>query len=121
MEKIVKGILGRAGCMISGSKSGYRESYPENLAVFNANVCVESGKIWYGDLDLTTTRESLKLLAMQLETEIYVLHEMDGRFQHESAPLLKNFVYKVDASGNEFLGEKYTGQYDLESLTRKQA
>nr|HPI82220.1 hypothetical protein [Candidatus Paceibacterota bacterium] len=42
------------GRMISGSKSGYRDRYPENLVVFNANIVTKKrGKVWHGDLDVT--------------------------------------------------------------------
>ena len=53
IEKIAVSNLGYNGRMISGSKSGYSRTHKKNLAVFNANVCTENGKIWYGDLDVT--------------------------------------------------------------------
>lgn len=74
-------IMGR---MISGSKSSYRRMYPDNLVVFNANILTEEdGKIWYGDLDLTLDSDKLNKIATELNKKIYVLYEMDARFENE--------------------------------------
>jgi hypothetical protein len=114
--------LGMQGKMISGSKSGYRDKHPKNLAVFNANVCiVENGKgakIWYGDIDITKSRESLKSLASIMGTDIYVLYEMDGRFENESNPVIGRFVYKVSPEGNEELGYMAKEYYDIKTLEK---
>ena len=76
-------VMGR---MISGSKSGYRERYPDNLVVFNANIATKSrGKIWFGDLDVTIDYEKLEKVAETLKEDLYILHEMDGRFEKETA------------------------------------
>jgi hypothetical protein len=72
------------GRMISGSKSGYKEKYPDNKVVFNANIVTRSrGKIWYGDLDLTLDTEKLQQIATALAEPLYVLYEMDARFENE--------------------------------------
>lgn len=74
-------IMGR---MISGSKSGYREKYPDHLVVFNANIVTESrGKVWYGDLDLTLDTPKLVEVSKELGEPMYVLREMDARFENE--------------------------------------
>jgi len=80
--------LGHPGRMISGSKSGYRQRFPHNLTVFNANLCTESEKIWWGDIDLTFDYEKLEILANAIDKKIYVLYEMDGRFENEEKPRL---------------------------------
>jgi hypothetical protein len=80
--------LGLPGRMISGSKSGYRQRFPHNLTVFNANLCTESEKIWWGDIDLTFDYEKLEILANAIDKKIYVLYEMDGRFENEEKPRL---------------------------------
>lgn len=121
MEKVIE-ILGYHGKMISGSKSGYSSSHPKNLPVFNSNVIAslsgELVKIWYGDIDVTLSIGKLKELSAALETEIYVLREMDARFENENDPKIENFVVKV--SGDEVtLGRLYTDFYDLETLTKK--
>ena len=76
-------MLGR---MISGSKSGYWENHKGNLIVFNANIIIESrGKIWHGDLDVTLDYENLEKVAEALEEPLYILREMDARFENEDA------------------------------------
>jgi hypothetical protein len=71
--------------MISASKSGYRDSHPKNLVVFNANiVTIEGGKIWYGDLDLTEDARRLKDAADEAGQTLYVLYERDCRFGTET-------------------------------------
>ena len=74
------------GRMIFGSKSGYWERHPDNLVVFNANVVTKrGGKVWYGDLDVTREFEKLKDVADALGEDLYVLREMDARFENENA------------------------------------
>jgi hypothetical protein len=89
--EIADKTLGRPGRMISASKSDYLQRFPEHVVVFNANVCVKGhGKIWFGDLNVTKDEPSLKKLADELGETVYVLREMDGRFENESAPLYDN-------------------------------
>jgi hypothetical protein len=72
------------GRIISGSKSGYYDKNPDHKVVFNANVITESrGKIFYGDLDLTLDTDKLKEVAEILKEPLYVLREMDARFENE--------------------------------------
>jgi len=74
------------GRMISGSKSGYWEEHKENLIVFNANIVIETrGKIWHGDLDVTLDYERLEKVSEALEEPLYILREMDARFENEDA------------------------------------
>jgi hypothetical protein len=74
------------GRMISGSKSFYKENHPENLVVFNANIATKSrGKVWYGDLDVTLDYENLEKIAEILKEDLFILYEMDGRFENENA------------------------------------
>lgn len=55
--------------------------------VWNANlVTKEQGKIWYGDINLTTEGLYVADLAEELEETIYVLREMDCRFDTTDAP-----------------------------------
>lgn len=76
------------GRMICGSKSLYREKYPNHKVCFNSNVVAKThGKIWYGDLDLTLDREKLQEIANMLNDTLYVLYEMDGRFENENQPI----------------------------------
>lgn len=74
------------GRMISGSKSGYREKNPENVVYFNANIFIlGEGKIWWGDLDLTKDTPILEDISREMGKKLYVLSEMDGRFENENA------------------------------------
>ena len=86
--------------MIGGSKSIYRKEYPKDLAIFNANVFMKDvGKVWYGDLNLTEDYVILKSIAESLDTTLYVLWEMDGRFGKEKKPideLIKKSAWNTD-------------------------
>jgi len=75
------------GRMMSWSKSDYRHSYPKNLVVFNGNIVTEkTGKVWFGDLDITRSMEDLQKVADELQENLYVLKEMDCRFENENKP-----------------------------------
>ena len=88
------------GRMIGGSKTGYCTEYPDDLIVFNANVLIPNyGKVWYGDLNLTQDYILLKSIADSLDTTLYVLWEMDGRFGEEKKPideLIKKSAWNTD-------------------------
>jgi hypothetical protein len=72
------------GRMLSGSKSRYREANPHNEVYFNANVFTRNEKIWFGDIDVTIDGEKLERIAEAIGEKLYVLREMDGRFENES-------------------------------------
>ena len=93
-------ILGMNGRMISHSKSGYIEKNPDNIVVFNANVCIRTGKIWYGDIDVTLSKKNLIDLSSFIDEEIYVLYEMDARFENEESPLIDQYVVKFSPDGS---------------------
>jgi hypothetical protein len=74
--------------MIGASKSTYRTRFPSNIVVFNANIItITSGKIWHGDLDVTKEIKSLTLIAQELGEPLFVLSEMDARFETENDPM----------------------------------
>lgn len=100
--------LGMNGNLISWSKSGYRKDNPDNIVVFNANVCTEDGKIWYGDMDVTISEQTLKNLAKELNQDVYVLREHDGRFDNEESPLVDKYVVKVTPTGELIENEKWS-------------
>ena len=76
--------------MISYSKSEYRSANPNSVCYFNANIfTINEGKIWWGDLDLTKDAEKLKKVASETNQTLFVLKEMDGRFENEELPLDK--------------------------------
>jgi len=107
IEKIAVSNLGYNGRMISGSKSGYSRAHKKNLAVFNANVCTENGKIWYGDLDVTIDHLSLRATSLASGMDIYVLFEMDGRFENEDSPRLDKALIVFHPDGSHTIGEAY--------------
>lgn len=86
-------IFGMCGRMISASKGDYCRSHPKNIVVFNSNVCTEDGKIWYGDIDVTLDEDKLKQLAEAIGETVYVLYEMDGRFDNEETPAIDKAVW----------------------------
>jgi hypothetical protein len=95
------------GRMLSGSKSAYYLQHPDHVTVFNANVCVRSrGKIWHGDLDITDDIADLKRLALSCGETVYVLREMDARFQSEAAPLYDRAVATVGPSGDVMINDR---------------
>lgn len=84
--------LGMCGRMLDGSKSN-----PD--VVYNANVCTKKfGKIWFGDLNPKdeNTLEQLKILAMLLKEPIYILREMDARFETQDKPNFDNAVLVLE-------------------------
>lgn len=87
------------GRMISHSKSSYREKFPENEVYFNANIFVlGEGKVWYGDLDLTRDIETLKNIASNSGKDLYILRELDGRFENENlrdSEIIKRATTKI--------------------------
>ena len=84
--EVINEQLGFYGRMLSGSKSGYIERYPEGKPIFNANIITSQGKVWYGDIDLFYDKEKLQNVADLINDTIYVLREMDARFDTEENP-----------------------------------
>jgi hypothetical protein len=99
-QAMVLDTLGPPNRLISTSKTGYREANPDHVAVFNANVCVAAGKLWFGDFDLTLDEAQLVRRATRTGEVVYLLYEWDGRFEHENAPLLEEAVYSVTPTGH---------------------
>jgi len=106
-EKILEKTIGYAGRMIAGSKSGYCNAYPTNFPVFNSNlVVIKDGKptkVWHGDLDLTLDYDKLLKASEKLGTALYVLYEMDGRFENDEKPVMDRYIAKYDASAAQNL------------------
>lgn len=89
--------------LVSGSKSFYRELHPKHAVLFNANIIDEKlGKIWHGDLDLTIDGKKLKDVASELNTTLYILSEMDGRFEHEGDSI-DDFIAKAQWNTDMFV------------------
>lgn len=100
MEKIFSEEDLPNGRIISYSKSSYREKFPENEVYFNANIFVlGEGKIWYGDLDLTRDREKLERIATHFGRDLFILRELDGRFENENlkdSEIIRRAVSKIN-------------------------
>lgn len=109
--------LGASGRIISMSKSGYREKNPKNAAIFNANIVVtlrglkEFEKVWYGDIDITKDEDALREIAKQSGLELYVLFEMDARFDQEENPNIGSYAFKSDAGDPLEVGPKHKDNY----------
>ena len=80
VEKLFQEAKLYCGRMISP----YKESPKGCTCVWNANVMTSSeGKVWYGDINITRDGEKLKQIAETLGETLYVLREMDCRFESE--------------------------------------
>ena len=101
--------------MISGHKWDYTEEHKDDLIIFNANVLMPNyGKVWYGDLNLTEDYKILKKISESLNTTLYILWEMDGRFGEENKPideLIGKAVWNTeeDKPTNEWYRNKVKG------------
>jgi len=111
-EQKAQSIIGPLGAIISHSKSGYRERHPENLSIFNANVCTANEKIWWGDLDVTLSQTFISDLAFILNEDLYVLYEMDGRFENEEKPRIERYAVKFFYDGGCELSKSLSETYD---------
>ena len=111
-EQKAQSIIGPLGAIISHSKSGYRERHPENLSIFNANICTKDEKIWWGDLDVTLKQTFIADLAFILSEDLYVLYEMDGRFENEDKPKVDRYAVKFFYDGGIELSKSLTEYYD---------
>ena|ERR1035437_8383763 len=113
MENNLNKILGWSGRMISGSKSSYSQKHPNNFVIFNANICTEKKKIWYGDLDLTLDKNTLLGIVVETNETLYVFYEMDARFDKENKFNIKDAAAIFNKNGTAEVGEKYKEYYKL--------
>jgi hypothetical protein len=114
LTELINKTIGWNGRMISGSKSGYRDRHPTNLAIFNSNICTEGGnKVWYGDIDLTVSKNDLLTISAESNEKLYVLYEMDARFENEEAPKLERAVAVFSPDGTVTLNPTVAQYYSL--------
>ena len=59
MIQLIQEKLGPIGNLITFSKTTYRKTHPNNIVVFNSNLVIEGQKLWYGDLDITLSKNEL--------------------------------------------------------------
>jgi hypothetical protein len=102
------------GRLIFGSKSGYRQRNPDNIIYFNANIITKTGgKIWYGDIDLNKDYKILLKISNDLNENLYILSEMDGRFGKESEKieeLIKVYKILIQKDGEIFIKNIFTNE-----------
>lgn len=78
-------ILENWGLICGRTISAYKESPKGCICVWNANIITKSsGKVWYGDLNLTREGKYLKKMASEIGEPLYILREMDCRFSSEN-------------------------------------
>jgi len=97
--------LGPRGTLLSGSKSSYRTSHPDNFVIFNSNIITkEHGKLWWGDIDTAIDGIILKNIAEKLNITFFVLKEHDARFDKENDPvdvLISRSIWDTTKEPNE--------------------
>ena len=113
LKNMIREKLGVEGRMISGSKSFYRKLHPDNLVCFNANICIDNKKVWWGDVDLTLDKNILLEIAVLCNEDIYVLQEMDARFENEDDIKLERYIAKFGANGKVQLNDMLKDRYEL--------
>ena len=100
---VAENIMGRCGRLLSMSKSAYSNNRQGNIVVYNGNLFIKQDKkyqkIWYGDIDVSREILNLTKLADKLKTTVYLLREMDGRFENEAKPKIEKAVISVDPDG----------------------
>lgn len=85
IERIFSVAFGYPGIMLDGSKS-------DKNTIYNANLLVGGKKYWYGDFRLFN-KWKLDEIATILNEKVYLLREMDARFETELNPNLDEAVY----------------------------
>ena len=85
-ELIVELGFGLCGRLVDNSKS-------QKNVVYNANIVVGNKKVWFGDFYKHETYK-LDLLAQILDEDVYLLNEMDCRFETENNPNINKAIYK---------------------------
>lgn len=77
------------GRIVSESKTQYRLDHPNEEVVFNSNIAIVndgkvSGKIWYGDVNITEDLYTLEAIRAELGVDkLYIFNEQDLRFDKE--------------------------------------
>lgn len=74
------------GRLICSSKSLYHKKFPDHNVLFNANIFIKEGKIFYGDIDLNIDNVVLQKICNELNEEFIVVRELYGRFGGEKKP-----------------------------------
>jgi hypothetical protein len=118
-EEAILETLGFPGRMISASKTGFVKQHPTHMPVFNANVCLNDGKIWWGDLDLTVDEPKLVEFAALIGETVYVLSELSARFTNEARPLLEEALYLATPAADNWFDERTIERANDGTLRRR--
>lgn len=101
-EILAKHGLG-SGRMISGSKSMYGRAHPDNKVYFNACIFDKTAtQVWWGDLDVTESKDVLKEVAKEYKHMFYVTPEHPYRMDFNKVTkeqLEKDTEWVVKISG----------------------
>lgn len=80
--------------------AAHKTSPRGQVCVWNANIITKSsGKLWFGDLNITKEGSLLKEIAVEIGETLYVLRESDCRFGTEKDPidlLISRAVWNTD-------------------------
>lgn len=111
IETKVYAIMGFPGKMLDPSKSAYSHKHSTHVVFYNANLFTNDQKIWFGDIDVTISLPQLAEVAKVLKLFIYVLREMDGRFEEEENPNLMKAIFTIQPNGDTKLNPKFNDLY----------
>lgn len=97
--------LGHSGKLLSGSKGRYKHDNPDHLVIFNADVTLGGEKVWYGDLDLTSSKtiDKLTVMANKEDKLVSVYYEREAK---KELPILS-----ISPEGDIYLNEKLLAYY----------
>jgi hypothetical protein len=72
------------GRLVAYNKAAYAARNPDHLIIFNASIfTLQSGKVWFGDLNINIDLNKLQRVADELKEELFILNEVDARFNGE--------------------------------------
>jgi len=111
IETKVFAIMGFPGKMLDPSKSNYSDKHSTHVVFYNANLFTNDQKIWFGDIDVTISQPQLAEVARVMKTYIYVLREMDGRFENEENPNIMKAIFTIQPNGDTALNQKFSAYY----------
>lgn len=93
-NKVIKKLEEHLGASGKSFRLKQRYSkYQNHLLIHRANLCLENeGVIWSGDLDFTVEETFLKKLCKENNLSIYILKELDARFNIKNPPLERALI-----------------------------
>lgn len=89
LDRVFGSIIGRESVKDQEREWSKFSSDPEMY-------CHALEKVWYGDLDLTLEEDKLIILSRLLDASVFLVREMDGRFDNERVPNLKESICQIN-------------------------